>query len=282
MKAIISDIHANLEALCNVCEDIEKHNVDEIICLGDIVGYGADSEACTDIIMDKVNHTIMGNHDYALINGPEGFNPMAADVIFMTRDIMLPHESNNKIIPDCFEPSYYPCLKKGKKPFCFIKKHSEHSRWKFLEKLPTTYKDGQLLYFHGSVFDPINEYTFPDKFERWWNPDRIKSMFDKIDLLAFCGHTHQPCVITSNLKCFYPEKCNYQLTLDPKEKYIINVGSVGQPRDRDNRACYLLFNEGKNTIEWRRISYDIETAMKKTEAMCGRESWCALRLMLGR
>jgi predicted phosphodiesterase len=282
MKAFISDIHANLEALCNVLEDVEKHSIDEIICLGDIVGYGADPVACIDQIMSKADVTILGNHDNALINGPEGFNPLAAEIIELTQKIMDHGQADEDNVPDSFEPKFYECPCENKKPNCMIMEHSEDSRWIFEKDLPVSIEAGNLLYVHGSPLDPVNEYVLPDKFERAWNPERLKYMFDKIDKLAFCGHSHIPCAITSDYRCVYPVDCDYRLSLDKNKKYIINAGSVGQPRDRDNRACYLLFDEERYTIEWRRIPYDIEAAMKNIEDMCGKENWCSVRLMLGK
>lgn len=280
MIAFISDIHANLEALCSVFDDIDNQKVDEIICLGDIVGYGADPVSCVDRVMDRANITLMGNHDHALINGPDGFNPLAAEVIEMTHNIMEPVNKNGST--DCYEPSFYTCPCENKKPHCLIMEHSEESRWLFEKELPQSIRRGNRLYIHGSPLDPINEYVLPDTFERFWNPERLQLMFDTIDGLAFCGHSHVPCAITSDFRCVYPVNCDYRLSLDHNKKYIINAGSVGQPRDRDNRSCYLLFDEERYTIEWRRITYDIESAMKKIEEMCGKENWCSVRLMLGK
>lgn len=282
MKAFISDIHANLEALCSVFDDIEKHNVDEIICLGDIVGYGADPEECVDMVMSKARLTLKGNHDYALINGPAGFNSLAADVIRKTYDLMLPEEPEKEENKECFEPQYYKCRHDEKYSKCLIMRHSALSRWDFEGKIPDTHKEGELFYVHASPFDPLNEYVFPDRSIHWWNPKRIEKIFEEVETFLFCGHTHIPCLITSELKCVYPDQCDNKLTLDMDGKYIVNTGSVGQPRDRDNRACYLLFDEEKRIIEWRRVSYDIEEAMKRIEEMCGKDSWCSLRLMMGR
>ena len=88
--AIISDIHANLEALQAVLEDIEKAGVERIICLGDIVGYGPDFEVCIDIISDRCEVVLRGNHDEAVIEGPVDFNPIARDVINYTREVLKP------------------------------------------------------------------------------------------------------------------------------------------------------------------------------------------------
>ena len=283
MKAFISDIHANLEALCSVFKDIEKQNVDEIICLGDIVGYGADPEACVDMVMSRANITLKGNHDYALIHGPEGFNVIAADVIRKTYDLMLPEDDKKEEVKECFEPEYYRCRHDEKYSKCLIMKHTENSRWDFEDKLVETYEEGKLFYVHASPLNPLNEYIFPDRSIHWWNPKRVEEILEVFDTYLFCGHTHIPCVITPGMKCVYPDQCeDYKLKLDLDGKYIINVGSVGQPRDRDNRACYLLFDEEEKVIEWRRIPYDIGVAMQRIEEMCGKDSFCSLRLMMGR
>ncbi len=282
MKALISDIHANLEALCNVFKDIEKHSVDDIICLGDIVGYGSDPKECVDLVMSKTDKALMGNHDYALINGPEGFNPIAAEIIQITQELMKP-EKLDKSNDNCnFEPKYYKCPHGGNCAKCMIMEHTKDAQWDFEKQLAETIRDRNFLYVHGSPLKPIHEYVLPDKYPRFWDPERLKLMFDKIDHIAFCGHSHIPCAITSEFRSIYPENCDYQLSLDKNKKYIINIGSVGQPRDRDNRSCYLLFDEERYSVEWRRVSYDIEAAMKKIEEMCGKDNWCSVRLMLGR
>ena len=79
MIALISDIHANFEALCAVMKDIKGRHVDTVCCLGDIVGYGPDPEKCTDLIIQESAFSLMGNHDFALLNMPIGFNKLAAE-----------------------------------------------------------------------------------------------------------------------------------------------------------------------------------------------------------
>lgn len=280
MKAFISDIHANLEALCAVFSDIEQQQVDEIICLGDIVGYGADPEACVDMVMQRADKTVVGNHDDALMNGPVGFNPIAADIIRLTHDRMEPLVEETA--PDCFEPRFYPCAHEQKDPPCLIMEHSEQYRWDFLKELEKKIYDTSLLYVHASPLQPIHEYVFPDKFVSSWKPHRIEELLQHVDWLAFCGHTHHPCAISSTLSCRYPEGAAFTLTLNQEEKYIINIGSVGQPRDNDNRACYMLFDEENRAVTWRRVAYDIATAAGKIEGMCGKGNWCAYRLTLGK
>jgi diadenosine tetraphosphatase ApaH/serine/threonine PP2A family protein phosphatase len=282
MKAFISDIHANFEALSAVCADIDSLHVDEIICLGDIVGYGAEPEACVDFVMQKCALTLMGNHDWALINGPIGFNPIAADVIRLTQGRMDPARGDERELKCEKHGGYFPCAHDGNNPPCLIMNRTTGERWEFIRKLPHTNERGKALLVHASVLEPIFEYVFPDRFPSLWNPGRLQLMFDEMEWISLCGHTHHPCAITDEVRCIYPEQVGYRLGLERKTKYILNLGSVGQPRDNDPRASYLLFDEKTNTVEWRRIEYDIGSAARKIEAMCGAGNWCAERLKRGK
>ena len=276
--ALISDIHGNLEALCAVLDDIADFPVDEIICLGDIVGYGPDPEACTDIVMNKAQLTLMGNHDYALLHGPANFNPMAANVIYLTQERMAPHPESDGA--DAASP--LPCIVDGVIPQCLVPMHSKTSRWRFIRDLPDRLERDDALFVHASPLEPITEYVFPDVFANAWRPHRIPELMGSIKRLCFCGHTHIPCAIASDLECIYPPECDYRWAFNPDKKYIINTGSVGQPRDHDNRACYLLYDTDGQTILWRRVGYDIAAVAAKSEAMCGKDNWCAMRLLSGR
>jgi predicted phosphodiesterase len=280
--ALISDIHANFEALCAVMGDIENQDVESIFCLGDIVGYGPDPEKCTDLVIQEAKRTIMGNHDFALLNVPFGFNPIAAEVIRKTQEIMRPVSHEDKPDAASSEPLYYACMTRENIPPCIIMEQSKPDRWAFFKGLPEKFEHGEVLYVHGSPLDPTFEYVFPDSYKSAWNPDRIGELMRSVRRICFCGHTHMPCAITSDAQCIHPSQCNSQLSLDPRKKYIINSGSVGQPRDGDNRACYLLFDPENRRIEWRRVSYDIEPVIKKIEAMCGKGNWCGARLRSGR
>lgn len=279
MKAFISDIHANKDALKNVLNDIDQHNADEIICLGDIVGYGPDPVACTDMVMERAETTIMGNHDYALLHGAIGFNDIAREAIDFTREIMKCEgsEDDTKLISRvCLS-----CLEKDECPKCFDMESSGKEHWEFLENLPAHQRESNLLYVHGSPLDPTFEYVMPDVFSRF-DPKNIRDMFTEVDRLAFCGHTHYPCAVDSDIVFHYPQVDGLTITLNPEKKYIINIGSVGQPRDRDNRSSYVLFDEKEMTVEWRRIEYDIQSVADRISSMCGLNNWCGERLLLGR
>ena len=134
-RAIISDIHANLEALTAVLAHIKDQGIDEIVCLGDMIGYGPDPLACLDAVMSNCKTTILGNHDQAAIFDPEGFNPVALRAIFWTRTQL---EST----ADGVEKS--------------------NKRWDFIGELPRRHDEGEILFVHGSPRDPTNEYVFPE------------------------------------------------------------------------------------------------------------------------
>ncbi|MBN1983053.1 MAG: metallophosphoesterase family protein [Chitinivibrionales bacterium] len=278
MKALISDIHSNLEALCVVLKDIEQYSVEETICLGDVVGYGADPESCVDLVMQHTQVTLLGNHDYALIYAPDGFNPLAASVIRKTKELMDP--SLDKVHEE-FREDFYFC-NHSELHKCFIMGHSKPQRWEFIQNRPSSIQERDVLFVHGSPLNPTFEYVFPEKVASLWNPERLESLFEKVNTVAFCGHTHIPCAIRDDLVCFYPDDTHCELRLEAGKKYIINTGSVGQPRDRDNRACYLLYDSATSSVRWPRIPYNYEMTIEKIEQMCGKDSWCATRLRLGK
>lgn len=282
MIAVISDIHANFEALCTVMGDIKDRNVETVVCLGDIVGYGPDPEKCTDLVMQEAHLAIMGNHDFALLNAPFGFNPLAAEVIRKTQEIMRPGSESDRSMSGTSEHHYYACsLQKGL-PRCLVMEHLKKERWEFLQNLPETSGQDQMLYVHGSPLEPTFEYIFPSSFGKAWDPLRIELLFRQVNRLCFCGHTHIPFAIGSDFSCVYPQECGYVFVVDVDKKYIINPGSVGQPRDHDHRASYLLFDEKENRIEWRRLEYDIASVVEKSDALCGKGNWCGARLWDGK
>ncbi len=280
MIALISDIHANFAALCAVCEDIAEQGADRIYCLGDIVGYGAEPQECTDYIMERAAITLMGNHDQALLLGPRHFNPVAAEVIELTRKDMEPQ--GNEELPDSFEPQRFSCVHHEKDAHCMILSHDKAARWDFLKNLSRMHAEGDAVFVHASVLDPITEYVFPDRYGRYWDTNRMEAMFEKTPWLIFGGHTHMPCAITSDFACLYPQEHEYHLKLDREKKYIVNIGSVGQPRDGDPRSCYVLYDEKEGAITWRRVAYDIDRTIAKVERMCGEQSWCGVRLRFGK
>jgi predicted phosphodiesterase len=248
VKAIISDIHSNLEALQAVLQDIEAQGVKTIYCLGDLIGYGPNPRECIDLVMD-FPVVLLGNHDQGAMFDPEGFNPSAERAIFWTRQqLENSPESRQK----------------------------RERRWEFLAERPRSHREDSCLYVHGSARNPLNEYVFPEDI---YNHKKMERIFAHVEKYCFQGHTHVPGVFTESMQFYSPEEIDYVYELDGR-KTMINVGSVGQPRDGEWRACYVLF-DGK-TVRFRRVSYDIETTIKKIHAIPDLENFLGDRLRDGR
>lgn len=255
MKAIISDIHSNLEALQAVLEDIRKHQITEIYCLGDIIGYGPNPRECIDLVRNA-KLVLLGNHDQGAMFDPDGFNPPAERAIFWTRSqLESPSESSE----------------------------AREQRWYFLAERPRMHKEDGLLFVHGSARNPLNEYVFPEDI---YNQRKMDRIFALVDRYCFQGHTHVPGIFTESLpedlyQFHAPEDVEYQFKLDQR-KTLINVGSVGQPRDGDWRACYVILDEETMTLYYRRVEYDIETTVQKIHSTPELDNFLGDRLRDGR
>src|SRR5690606_37527661 len=131
-------------------------------------------------------------------------------------------------------------------------------RWRFLGNLPVHIRTNDFVAVHASPRRPINEYIFPD--DIYTNPGKFVSIFERVDRLWFVGHTHVPGVFLEGPDFYSPDELDYKFELSD-EKAIINVGSVGQPRDRDPRASFVIVND--TFIEFVRLPYDVQTTVKK-------------------
>lgn len=253
-RAIISDIHGNLEALTAVMEDIKKQNADEIFCLGDVVGYGANPLECLDVVMNNCKVCILGNHDMGALFDPEGFNGSAEKAIFWTRrQLEKPSERRDE-------------------------------RWEFLNMRPRIYRDDAwgAMFVHGSPKNPLNEYIFP---EDVYNPKRIESLFNLVIHISFQGHTHVPGIFTEDSHFLTPEEVQFALDLVPEKKYLVNVGSVGQPRDGNPLACYVTVEEkdgGVLLLTYHRVEYSAEDAARKILETQELDAFLGERLKIGR
>ncbi len=245
--AIVSDIHGNLEALLAVMTDLRDQGCERIVCLGDIVGYGPNPCECLDVI-SNVDACVLGNHDYGALIDPEGFSAAAEQAIFWTR-----RQLENPATPD-----------------------ASRKRLEYLARLPRTIAEGDVLFVHGSVRNPLNEYVFP---EDVFNRRKMEKLFSMVQGYTFQGHTHAPGIFLSNMQFQRPDELGYRTQL-PSDKAMVNVGSVGQPRDGDWRSCYVIF-DGKE-IEFRRIEYDIETTISKIFAIPELDNFLGERLREGR
>jgi diadenosine tetraphosphatase ApaH/serine/threonine PP2A family protein phosphatase len=239
MFAIIIDIHSNLEALTVVLDDIAKREIKTIYCLGDVLGYGANPCECLDLVIEKTQASVLGNHDYAVLYEPTNFNLGAEQAAHWTRRIL----ENEK------DP------KKSSRRWDYL--GAQQMRWTLEKKLGDV--DAHLDFVHASPRRPINEYVFPD--DVFTMPSKISSLFSTCKHICFIGHTHLPGVFLEDPDFYTPDELGEFYPIVPDEKAIINVGSVGQPRDRDNRASYAYVKD--NNVYFVRLEYDCKTAAKK-------------------
>jgi predicted phosphodiesterase len=217
--SIVSDIHGNLEAFTRVLADIERNATDTIISLGDNIGYGPDSEQVMALIRSLKIPTVMGNHELGLID--PGF--------FVTWFNHLAYESLQKTI-HTLSPA------------------SLHS----IPELPNTLIAHGCRFVHGFPPDQVATYLFEA------SDQEIKAAFEKFnERLCFIGHTHKLVLIGFNGDRLTRENMRRgKIPLDPQQRYIVCVGSVGQPRDRTNHAKYVIWDDETGCLNVRYVSYD--------------------------
>ena len=212
--AVISDIHGNADALTSVLRCIDALAPDRIVCLGDIVGYGAEPGECLRLIRSNNIASIAGNHDLAVAGTLpyHNFSSSARTAVEWTHDIL-----------------------------------SEEDR-ALLAALPLSIDTPSALFVHASPDDPAEfRYLFYDE-------DAADCYDSFVQPICFVGHTHRQILFSRD---------GTSLPLRHGGKYIMNVGSVGQPRDGDPRACFVLFDEGKFSADVVRVEYDIQSAGRK-------------------
>ncbi len=252
-KAFISDIHGNTPALEAVLADIDSRGIREIWCGGDLVGYGPDPEGVIRLVVKHARSCIMGNHDWALLNDPIGFNPVAAEAISCNRRIMGEH---------CYV---------GVKPGC--------TDWNFLRALPDGAEEPGLLNVHASPRDRLSEYVLASDVA-YGPSDKIVDIFSRFERLCVVGHSHRPGIVTPDFQWVHPFEIPEGLIMEKGRKYLVNDGSVGQPRDGDNRACYAEV-DGERLL-FHRVAYDYKKTMEMIYKAGCLAPICAERLAVGR
>ncbi|MGC8684313.1 MAG: metallophosphoesterase family protein [bacterium] len=242
--AVIADVHGNLEALETVVSDLKRSSPDVVISLGDVVGYGADPQACCDIVKDIAHKNIMGNHDAAVVDivNTEYFNEEAKQGIEWTKNML------------------------------------DQGAIAWLRESPFTLEYQGLLLSHGSPVHP-EEYDYVMSI---YDVEKIFYVFDKSYKIFFVGHSHKRFVVSRSLKDNSQPIVDYSDTvkITQNRQYIISVGSVGQPRDFDNTTSYGILDMDKGIYSVKRLSYDINTASNKI-IKAGLPKWLAYRLMIG-
>ena len=238
--AIISDIHANLEALQAVLSVIDAREVDHIVCLGDVVGYNGNPNECVDIIREREIPTICGNHDAVAcgLEDPWGFNPVALSAALWTRENLRP----------------------------------DNSLW--LRELNDPTRFGFFLAVHGSPTDR-NTYMVS-----WEDILPHISYVERVDCsLCFFGHTHSPGIFSEDGMYALDERMRFALS--EEKVFFINPGSVGQPRDGDNRAAFGILDTETLEFEQVRVTYPVRQAADRV-VDAGLPNFLAERLYLGR
>jgi diadenosine tetraphosphatase ApaH/serine/threonine PP2A family protein phosphatase len=220
--ALISDIHGNLQALQAVLDDIGGQNVDEIHCLGDVVGYGAAPVACLDLVADRCRVKLMGNHEFAALGlqSTEHYNEAAKTSNDWT-SAQLDDRARAMISDFSMEANL-----------------------------------DDMYLVHASPFQPDQWHYV---FDRRSAQAALGAMPGK---LGFCGHTHIPNVISDNPSGPPRSRAGHDIEPDPERHYLVNVGSVGQPRDNDPRACYVIYDHDEAFLTFRRVEYNIDAAQK--------------------
>jgi diadenosine tetraphosphatase ApaH/serine/threonine PP2A family protein phosphatase len=251
--AIVSDIHSNIEALEAVMADIDAYGCDRIYCLGDLIDYGPNPCEVLDIAMERCDLCLLGNHEEALMLVAEDFNDRAMRSVEWTRE-----QLNNPEIPQ----------------------DKRHAWWNYLDSLTKVkqHKQGDLLFVHGSPRRPTHEYVFPkDSLDE----AKIRAMFARFERFCFCGHSHIPGIYSETGKYGHPRSLpDGELDLRRFRKLLVNVGSVGQPRDHDTRACYVILDHSR--LIFRRVEYDYRATAEKLRAIAALPTALAERLLLGK
>ncbi len=223
--AVISDIHGNLEALQAVLADLEEAGVEEVVSLGDNLGYGPDPAAVLELLRRRGVASVMGNHELALLEPGylHWFNQQARRALLITRDLLVPEQLA------------------------------------YLDSLPSHLVRRGVRLVHGLPPDSITTYLFETS-----NPHLRRLLARLPEPLSFVGHTHQlqwVCLERGRVKRrgFSPAP----LRLRQDCRYLINSGSVGQPRDGDPRAKYVIYDLERATVEARLVPYDFPRTIAK-------------------
>ena len=221
--ALISDIHGNLEALTSVLRDISRYQVDKIHCLGDVIGYGSDPTSCLELVNEYCDVKVMGNHEYVILG-------------LETTD------------------GYTHVAKIAAE---WTKDQLKDRELSMIADFQMEVQSDDLYFVHSSPFEP----------KQWHyvlSPEEAAVAFEYLAArIGFNGHSHIPLIFTENPNQLPRERVGHDFMPDSDNRYLINIGSVGQPRDNDPRSCYVIYDTALGEIEYRRVEYDIKTAQRK-------------------
>lgn len=222
---LFSDIHGNLEALSVVLAQIKEVAPDKIICLGDVVGYGPNPNECVQLVHEHAEITIMGNHDHAVLG--------QTDITYFNQYAKMAVQWTQGAITD--------------------------ANLAILREYPFSRSTGDILFVHST---PVN----PERWDYIFNPLEGRYYLQHLrEQICFIGHSHQPVFFEQNERgdVAYDRKPELSVTVREGCKYIVNVGSVGQPRDGNPNTSFAVYDTEQQTIQVRRLPYDIEATQRK-------------------
>ncbi|NIA29801.1 MAG: metallophosphoesterase [Actinobacteria bacterium] len=220
--AIISDIHGNLAALEKVLERIDREKCDKIVCLGDIVGYGPFPNECVALVKKNCDFCLIGNHDHAAL--------------------------------DLTDTAYFNTF--AKIAIMWTRKALSKKSKEFLAGLPLQKSENDTLFVHATPCEPIEwEYVLSSF-------DAMQNFYCFNEPVCFIGHSHVPVVFSlgENKEISISRKESTELVQN--SRYIINVGSVGQPRDGESKSAFVLFDTDTQTHQLVRVEYDIHATQR--------------------
>ncbi|MCA9541656.1 MAG: metallophosphoesterase family protein [Myxococcales bacterium] len=223
---IISDIHANLEALEAALSVYDRLPVDYLACLGDVVGYGAQPDECCDLVRKYADVTVLGNHDAAVCGR--------------------------------MDYSYYRAAAREALDWHARQLSEENMAWLCALPYNAHMESHGINFCHGSPL-ALEEFEYIFVLDQMRD---VVAAFEEQTPVTFIGHSHL-CKSFSYDAETAEEVLNTRFSLDPSRKYIITVGSVGQPRDYDTRACCAIYDTDERRFEYHRVNYDIEGAARK-------------------
>ena len=241
LYGICSDIHSNATAFEAVLQSMRENGVERKVCLGDIVGYGVDTDECVDLVRENMDFCLIGNHDSVAVKNEssEGFNPYAKQAIEWTQ------------------------------------KHLSKESVAYIRSLPYIHEENDICFVHASPLSPA-DWVYVTDLE-----DALNAFDHFSERYCFVGHTHSPVIIASRPLAIPKILDEYEYVIANTERLLVNVGSVGQPRDRDPRACWCLLDTETKCVRLIRVDYDIRETQNRMKKQ-GMPSFLIDRLSVGR
>ena len=241
LYGICSDIHSNATAFEAVLQSMRESGVERRVCLGDIVGYGVDTDECVNLVKENMDVCLIGNHDSVAVRyeSSAGFNPYAKQAIEWTQ------------------------------------KNLSKESVAFIRSLPYIHEENDICFVHASPLSPA-DWVYVTDLE-----DALNAFDHFSERYCFVGHTHSPVIIASRPLAIPKILDEYEYVIANTERLLVNVGSVGQPRDRDPRACWCLLDTETKCVRLIRVEYDIRETQNRMKKQ-GMPSFLIDRLSVGR